>query len=52
LPTISNQVRDNQAERREYFSQFLKLKPVGRINERNIHIYGDVAIDSGFTPSG
>ncbi|NJM10519.1 MAG: SgcJ/EcaC family oxidoreductase [Synechococcaceae cyanobacterium SM1_2_3] len=47
LPTISNQVRDNQAERREYFSQFLKLKPVGRINERNIHIYGDVAIDSG-----
>lgn len=47
LPTVSNKVRHNQAERREYFEQFLKLKPKGTINERNIHIYGDTAIDSG-----
>jgi len=47
LPTVSNKVRHNQAERRDYFVNFLQLKPVGFINERNIHVYGDVAIDSG-----
>ena len=47
LPTVSNKVRHNQAERRDYFVNFLRLKPVGFINERNIHVYGDVAIDSG-----
>lgn len=47
LPTVSNKVRHNQAERKDYFVHFLQLKPVGRINERNIHVCGDVAIDSG-----
>ncbi|HIK18999.1 MAG TPA: SgcJ/EcaC family oxidoreductase [Leptolyngbyaceae cyanobacterium M33_DOE_097] len=47
LPTLSSQVRHNRAEITDYFRQFTALKPVGKIEEHNIQIFGDTAIDSG-----
>ena len=47
LPTVSNKVRHNHAEMKDYFEQFLEYKPTGKINEQNIRIYGPVAINSG-----
>lgn len=57
LPTVSNQVRHNHAEIRDYFVHFLAKKPKGEINESNIRIYNDIAFNSGvytfsFTPDG
>ncbi|PTN32064.1 SgcJ/EcaC family oxidoreductase [Desulfonatronum sp. SC1] len=57
LPTVSNQVRHNHAEIRDYFVHFLAKKPSGVINESNIRVYGDIAINSGvytftFSPDG
>jgi len=47
LPTLSSQVRHNRAEITDYFRQFTALKPVGKIEEHNIQIFGDTAIDAG-----
>jgi uncharacterized protein (TIGR02246 family) len=47
LPTVSNKVRRNHAEIKDYFEHFLTYKPSGRINEQIIRIYGPVAINSG-----
>jgi uncharacterized protein (TIGR02246 family) len=47
LPTVSNKVRHNPDEIRDYFVHFLAKKPVGRITEGNIRIFGDLAINSG-----
>jgi uncharacterized protein (TIGR02246 family) len=47
LPTVSNKVRHNHEEIKDYFVHFLENKPVGKINEQNIRTYGDVAINSG-----
>jgi uncharacterized protein (TIGR02246 family) len=47
LPTVSNQVRHNHAEIRDYFVHFLAKKPNGRIDEGNIRIFGNLAINSG-----
>ena len=47
LPTVSNKVRRNHAEIKDYFEQFLEFKPVGKINEQHIRIYGPLAINSG-----
>ncbi|ADH87180.1 SgcJ/EcaC family oxidoreductase [Desulfurivibrio alkaliphilus] len=47
LPTVSNQVRHNHAEIRDYFVHFLAKKPKGTINESNIRVYNDIAINSG-----
>jgi uncharacterized protein (TIGR02246 family) len=47
LPTVSDKVRHNHAEIKEYFEQFLKYRPTGKINEQNIRLYGRVAINSG-----
>ncbi|NJM64763.1 MAG: SgcJ/EcaC family oxidoreductase [Leptolyngbyaceae cyanobacterium CRU_2_3] len=47
VPTVSNKVRHTQPEIEDYFQRFLKLKPDGRIEEQNIQIYCDVAINSG-----
>src|SRR5262245_31933808 len=47
LPTVSNKVRHNHAEMKDYFRRFLGYKPIGVINEQNIRIYGPVAINSG-----
>ncbi len=47
LPTVSNQVRHNHAEIEDYFVNFLAKGPVGKINEANIRIFNDMAINSG-----
>ena len=47
LPTLSNTVRHNHAEIREYFVDFLKKHPRGTINESNIREMGDIGVHSG-----
>jgi uncharacterized protein (TIGR02246 family) len=47
LPTVSAQVRHNHAEIRDYFVHFCAKEPQGRIDEANIRIFDDIAINSG-----
>lgn len=47
LPTVSNKVRHNHEEIADYFVHFLAKGPVGKIDEANIRIFGDIAINSG-----
>lgn len=47
LPTVSDKVRHNHDEIKDYFDHFLQLDPVGRIDEHNVRVFGDVAINSG-----
>ncbi len=47
LPTISNQVRHNHNEIEDYFIQFLKTKPQGKIIEQNIQVFDEFATNSG-----
>lgn len=47
LPTLSNSVRHNHPEIREYFVDFLKKRPRGTINESNIRDLGETAVHSG-----
>ena len=47
LPTVSNQVRHNHEEIEDYFVHFVAKGPVGKIDEANIRIFGELAINSG-----
>ncbi|MGV8171434.1 MAG: SgcJ/EcaC family oxidoreductase [Candidatus Woesearchaeota archaeon] len=47
IPTISNKIRHNHKDIKDYFEHFLTKKPVGIIDEENIRIFGDIAINSG-----
>ncbi|WP_414563325.1 MULTISPECIES: SgcJ/EcaC family oxidoreductase [unclassified Anabaena] len=47
LPTVSNQVRTNHDEIKDYFVKFLALKPEGKINQQNIRVFCGLAINSG-----
>jgi uncharacterized protein (TIGR02246 family) len=47
LPTLSPQVRHSHEEIKDYFVHFLAKKPIGKINESNIRIFGNLAINSG-----
>ena len=47
LPTISNKVRHNHGEIEDYFEIFLSRTPKGQLNESNIRIFDDIAINSG-----
>ncbi|WP_431194872.1 SgcJ/EcaC family oxidoreductase [Enterobacter cloacae] len=47
LPTISNQVRLTDQERVDYFQDFLKKKPYGKIDSRTIRLGCNKAIDTG-----
>ena len=47
LPTISNKVRKTHAEIEDYFVAFLAKGPIGRIDDSNVRIFGNVAINSG-----
>lgn len=47
LPTISNQVRLTNQERIDYFNDFLKKGPQGKIDSRTIRIGCNKAIDTG-----
>ncbi|MBD8574103.1 SgcJ/EcaC family oxidoreductase [Pseudomonas syringae] len=47
-PTVSNEVRATPTQISDYFDHFLVLKPVGRINYREIRSLGPTAaMDSG-----
>ena len=41
LPTVSNQVRHNHAEIRDYFVAFLAKQPQGVITESNVRVLSD-----------
>lgn len=48
LPTVSNKVRHDHAEIRDYFVSFLAKKPQGVIDEANVRFLSDdLAINSG-----
>jgi uncharacterized protein (TIGR02246 family) len=47
-PTVSNQIRITPAQIKDYFEHFLLIKPVGKIDQREIRQLGDhAAMDSG-----
>ena len=41
LPTVSNQVRHNHEEIRDYFVSFLQKKPQGVIDESNVSVLSE-----------
>jgi uncharacterized protein (TIGR02246 family) len=47
LPTMSDTVRHNHEEIEDYFVHFLAKGPVGKINEANVRIFDQLAINSG-----
>jgi uncharacterized protein (TIGR02246 family) len=47
LPTVSNQVRHNHEEIKDYFVHFMQKGPVGTIDESNLRTFGLIAINSG-----
>lgn len=47
LPTVSNKVRHNHKEIEDYFVHFLAKKPEGTLNESNVRILGEIALNSG-----
>jgi uncharacterized protein (TIGR02246 family) len=47
LPTLSSQIRRNKAEITDYFEQFLRRGPLGRVLEGRVRRMGDVAIHAG-----
>lgn len=47
VPTMSNRVRHNHEEIKDYFLGFLKRDPSGIIDEANVRLFGDIAINSG-----
>ena len=47
LPTVSNKVRHNHEEIEDYFVHFVAKGPVGKINEANVRIFNELAINSG-----
>ena len=48
LPTVSNRVRHNHAEIRDYFVSFLAKRPQGVIDEANVRFLADdLVINSG-----
>lgn len=47
LPTLSNKVRHNHPEIKDYFDHFLEAGPRGSIDEANVRVFGDVAVNSG-----
>jgi len=47
LPTVSSQVRHNRREIEDYFRMFLTRRPRGRIDQSNIRVFDEIAINSG-----
>jgi uncharacterized protein (TIGR02246 family) len=47
LPTVSNKPRITAEEKEDYFTYFLKGKPVGSIDSRTIEIDCNTALDTG-----
>ena len=47
LPTLSNLPRLSRAQKIEYFEHFLRYQPQGTINQRQIHLGCNSAVDAG-----
>ncbi|MDM8556540.1 SgcJ/EcaC family oxidoreductase [Desulfococcaceae bacterium HSG7] len=47
LPTVSNRVRHNHEEIKDYFVNFMQKGPIGTIDESNLRTFGQIAINSG-----
>lgn len=47
LPTLSNRPRLTNRERQDYFKDFLKKKPYGKVDSRTIRLGCNKAIDTG-----
>lgn len=47
ISTLSNKVRHNHEEIEDYFEHFLAKQPVVSIDEENIRVFEDIAINSG-----
>ncbi len=47
LPTVSNKVRYNHGEIRDYFVRFLGYQPYGEILENKVRTHGNIALNSG-----
>jgi uncharacterized protein (TIGR02246 family) len=47
LPTVSNKVRHNRGEIEDYFVTFCAKGPTGSIDEANVRIFDQLAINSG-----
>lgn len=47
LPTYSNQIRDTPALIEDYFTHFLKKGPRGKIDQSNVRVFGEIAINCG-----
>ena len=47
LPTVSDRVRHNHEEIRDYFVGFLAKQPSGTIDESNVKRIGDVLVHAG-----
>ncbi|RTZ47611.1 SgcJ/EcaC family oxidoreductase [Candidimonas sp. SYP-B2681] len=47
LPTVSNKPRLTEAEKEDYFHEFLQYKPTGKIDLRFIEISCNTAVDAG-----
>lgn len=47
LPTLSNRVRHDHEEIEDYFVQFLVKGPKGKIDEGNVRVFDEIAINSG-----
>lgn len=47
LPTLSPVVRRDHEGIADYFKFFLQLSPVARIEDEDIRLFGDVAVNSG-----
>jgi uncharacterized protein (TIGR02246 family) len=47
LPSFSNMVRHNHGEIRDYFALFLPRGPHSIIEQANIRVFGDTAVNSG-----
>ena len=49
LPTVSNQVRHNHEEIRDYFVGFLQKSPQGVVDEFNVNILSDTHVTNSGT---
>ncbi len=47
LPTMSNKVRHNREEIKDYFTRFILKKPVGKIVELNMKLKEKLLLSSG-----
>lgn len=47
IPTVSNDIRYTQSQRREYFKHFLANQPRGKIDHSTIRVFSDIATHSG-----